>query len=275
MEGTMTQHVRYDVSLLTDDDLFLFNEGNHFRLYNKLGAHPMTVDGAEGTYFAVWAPDAEQVFVMGDFNGWDKASHPLGSRGQSGIWEGFLPGVGQGTLYKYHINSRYMGYRVDKADAFGFYFEGPPRTASIVWDLDYAWADQDWMAKRHRHNDLDGPIAIYEVHLGSWRRLPEEDNRFLNYREMAPLLAEHVQKLGFTHVEFLPVTEHPFYGSWGYQTTGYFAPTSRSGTPQDFMFLVDYLHQRDIGVILDWVPSHFPADEHGLTTAETRSAISF
>ncbi len=260
----MTEKVRYDVSLLTDDDLFLFNEGNHFRLYNKLGAHPMTVDGVDGTYFAVWAPDAEQVFVMGDFNGWDKASHPLGSRGQSGIWEGFLPGVGQGTIYKYYIHSRYHGYRVDKADALGFYYEGPPRTASIVWDLDYAWGDQDWMAKRHRHNALDGPISIYEVHLGSWRRMPEEDNRFLNYREMAPLLAEHVQRLGFTHIELLPITEHPFYGSWGYQTTGYFAPTSRYGTPQDFMFLVDYLHQRDIGVLLDWVPSHFPTDEHGI-----------
>ncbi len=260
----MTQRVRYDVSLLTDDDLFLFNEGNHFRLYFKLGAHPLTADGVDGTYFAVWAPDAEQVFVMGDFNGWNKGSHPLGSRGQSGIWEGFIPGIVQGEIYKYHVQSRYHGYRVDKTDAFGFYFEGPPRTASIVWELDYAWGDADWMAKRHSHNRLDGPLAVYEVHLGSWRRAPEEGDRFLTYREMAPLLAEHMQKLGFTHVELLPITEHPFYGSWGYQTTGYFAPTSRYGTPQDFMYLVDYLHQHDIGVILDWVPSHFPADEHGI-----------
>lgn len=260
----MTRNVRYDVSLLTDDDLFLFNEGNHFRLYYKLGAHPLTVDGVSGTYFAVWAPDAERVFVMGDFNGWDKDSHPLASRGQSGIWEGFVPGVGQGALYKYHIHSRYHGYRVDKADAFGFYFEGPPRTASIVWDLSYDWGDHEWMAKRRRHNALDSPISIYEVHLGSWQRVPEEGHRFLTYRELAPRLANYVKEIGFTHVEFLPVTEHPFYGSWGYQTTGYFAPTSRYGTPQDFMFLVDHLHQNDIGVILDWVPSHFPSDEHGI-----------
>ncbi len=260
----MVGEVRYDVSRLTDDDLFLFNEGNHFRLYDKLGSRPMTVDGGEGTYFAVWAPDAEKVFVMGDFNGWNKASHPLAARGQSGIWEGFIPGVGQGALYKYHIHSRYQGYRVDKADAMGFYFEGPPRTASIVWDLEYTWGDEDWMAIRHRHNDLDGPISIYEVHLGSWRRVPDDNDRYLTYREMAPVLADYVQKMGFTHVEFMPVTEHPFYGSWGYQTTGYFAPTSRFGSPQDFMFLVDYLHQRGIGVILDWVPSHFPADEHGI-----------
>jgi 1,4-alpha-glucan branching enzyme len=260
----MTQRVRYNVSLLTDNDLFLFNEGNHFRLYGKLGAHPLSVNGVDGTCFAVWAPDAEQVFVMGDFNGWDKGSHPLGSRGQSGIWEGFIPGVGHGDLYKYYIHSRYHGYRVDKADAVGFFFEGPPRTASIVWNLDYTWSDQEWMAKRQRHNRLDGPFAIYEVHLGSWRRSPDESNRFLTYREIAPLLAEYVQQLGFTHVELLPITEHPFYGSWGYQTTGYFAPTSRFGTPQDFMYLVDYLHQHDIGVILDWVPSHFPADEHGI-----------
>jgi 1,4-alpha-glucan branching enzyme len=246
----MTQHVRYDVSLLTDDDL-------------KMGAHPTTADGVDGTYFAAWAPDAEQVFVMGDFNGWDKASHPLGARGQSGIWEGFIPGVDHGAIYKYHIQSRYHGYRVDKADTFGFYFEGPPRTASIVWNLDYTWSDQDWMAKRYRHNALDGPFSIYEVHLGSWQRVPEEDSRFLTYRELAPRLANYVQEMGFTHVELMPITEHPFYGSWGYQTTGFFAPTSRHGTPQDFMYLVDYLHQHDIGVILDWVPSHFPADEHG------------
>jgi 1,4-alpha-glucan branching enzyme len=259
----MTNKVRDEISLLSDDDLYLFNEGNHFRLYDKLGAHLLKVKGGAGTYFAVWAPDAQQVSVMGDFNEWDKSSHPLSRRGQSGIWEGFIPGVGQGACYKYHILSRHEGYQVDKADAFGFYFEGPPRTASIVWDLDYTWGDQEWMAKRYRYNSLEAPISIYEMHLGSWRRVPEEDNRFLTYREMAPLLAEYLQQMGFTHVEFLPIMEHPFYGSWGYQTTGYFAPTSRYGTPQDFMFLVDYLHQHDLGVILDWVPSHFPADEHG------------
>ncbi len=255
--------VRHDISLLTDDDLYLFNEGSHYRLYDKLGAHVLKENQATGTYLAVWAPDAEQVWVTGDFNGWDKASHPLSHRSQSGIWEGFIPGLGPGSLYKYHVASKYGAYRVDKADPFAFSFEGPPRTASIVWDLDYTWQDGEWMAQRHRHNALDGPMSIYEVHLGSWRRVPEEDNRFLTYRELAPLLAEHVQRLGFTHVEFLPVMEHPFYGSWGYQTIGYFAPTSRYGTPQDFMVLIDYLHQQGIGVILDWVPSHFPADEHG------------
>ncbi len=260
---TAPMPVRYDVSLLTDDDLYLFNEGNHFRLYHKLGAHVLQEGEAAGTYFAVWAPDAAQVWVTGDFNGWDKGSHPLSQRAQAGIWEGFIPGLGSGALYKYHVASKYGDYHVDKADPFAFSLEGPPRTASIVWDLNYAWEDGDWMARRHRANALDGPMSVYEVHLGSWRRAPAEDNRFLTYREMAPLLAEHVQRLGFTHVEFMPVMEHPFYGSWGYQTTGYFAPTSRYGTPQDFMFLVDHLHRHGIGVILDWVPSHFPADEHG------------
>jgi 1,4-alpha-glucan branching enzyme len=269
-EKTLTHRARrrreqvvYDASLLADDDLYLFNEGSHFGLFEKLGAHQMTVNGKEGTYFAVWAPDAEHVFVAGDFNGWNKGAHPLRPKGQSGIWEGFVPGVGRGTLYKYHIASRYGAYRVDKADPFAFYSEIPPKTASVVWDLDYSWGDQEWMEGRGRHNALGAPIAIYEVHLGSWMRVPEESNRSLSYRELAPKLAEHVKRMGFTHVEFLPVMEHPFYGSWGYQTTGYFAPTSRQGTPQDFMYLVDHLHQQGIGVILDWVPSHFPTDEHG------------
>jgi 1,4-alpha-glucan branching enzyme len=259
-----TQSVRYDISMLTNDDLFLFNEGSHYRLYEKLGAHPITVDGIEGTYFAVWAPDAKQISVMGEFNGWDKSSHPLCPKGQSGIWEGFIPGVPKGTIYKYYLVSHRRGYRVEKADPFAFYAETPPKTASIAWDLDYSWGDRAWMENRHAHNALDAPISIYEVHLGSWRRVPEEGNRHLSYRELAPRLAEYLKQLGFTHVEFLPIMEHPFYGSWGYQVTGYFAPTSRYGTPQDFMYLVDYLHQHDIGVILDWVPSHFPNDEHGL-----------
>lgn len=262
--STYPRPLRHDVSLLTDDDLFLFNEGSHYRLYEKLGAHLMTVDGVDGTYFAVWAPNARQVSVIGDFNGWDRRTHPLRSKGQSGIWEGFIAGVGRGTIYKFYIVSRDHDYRVEKADPFALHSEIPPKTASIVWDPNYAWGDQAWMAKRWVHNALDAPISIYEVHLGSWRRLPEEGNRYLNYRELAPKLAEYVTQLGFTHVEFLPVMEHPFYGSWGYQTTGYFAPTSRYGTPQDFMYLVDYLHQHDIGVILDWSPSHFPNDEHGL-----------
>ncbi|MDH4270171.1 MAG: 1,4-alpha-glucan branching protein GlgB, partial [Dehalococcoidia bacterium] len=252
------------MSLLTNDDLFLFNEGSHYRLYEKLGAHTLTADGTEGTYFAVWAPNAKQVSVMGDFNSWDKSSHLLYSKGQSGIWEGFVPGLGKGTIYKYYVVSHRRGYSVEKADPFAFYTETPPKTASIVWDLDYSWGDQAWMEKRRGHNALDAPISIYEVHLGSWRRVAEEGNRHLTYRELAPRLAEYLKQLGFTHVEFLPVMEHPFYGSWGYQSTGYFAPTSRYGTPRDFMYLVDYLHQHDIGVILDWVPSHFPNDEHGL-----------
>jgi 1,4-alpha-glucan branching enzyme len=261
----MTQKpVSPEVTFLTDDDLYLFNEGSHFRLYEKLGAHLLTADGRAGTYFAVWAPDAEQVFVTGDFNGWNRNSHPLHTRGNSGIWEGFVPGVGQGALYKYRINSRYKGYKVDKADPYAFHSETPPKTASVVWDTDYTWQDQEWIEKRHDRNSLEAPMAIYEVHLGSWRRMSEEKNRPLTYREMAPQLAEYVKKIGFTHVELLPVMEHPFFGSWGYQATGYFAPTSRYGTPQDFMYLIDCLHQHDIGVILDWVPSHFPNDEHGL-----------
>jgi 1,4-alpha-glucan branching enzyme len=251
-------------SLLTGDDLFLFNEGSHYRLHEKLGAHPCTVDGRDGTYFAVWAPNAQQVSVIGDFNHWDKASHPLRPCGSSGIWEGFVPGIRQGTIYKYHVMSQYNGYQVDKADPLAFFHERPPRTASVVWDLDYHWGDHEWMAQRHGRHRLNAPLAIYEVHLGSWMRVPEEGNRFLSYRELATKLAEHVTRLGFTHIELLPVMEHPFYGSWGYQTTGYFAPTSRYGTPQDLMFLIDALHQRGIGVILDWVPSHFPTDEHAL-----------
>jgi 1,4-alpha-glucan branching enzyme len=252
------------VTLLTADDLHLFNEGSHVRLYDKLGAHPLTVNGTAGTLFAVWAPNAAHVSVMGDFNNWQTTSHALQPRGQSGIWEAFLPGVGPGTTYKYHLVSRHANYRVDKADPYGFAHEVPPRTASIVTDLDYTWHDDVWMAERAVRNALDAPMAIYEVHLGSWMRVPQEDNRWLTYRELAPKLAEYVQRMGFTHVELLPVMEHPFYGSWGYQTTGYFAPTRRYGTPEEFMALIDTLHQHGIGVLLDWVPSHFPTDEHGL-----------
>jgi 1,4-alpha-glucan branching enzyme len=236
-------------SVITDHDVYLFNEGTHFQLYEKLGAHPVTVESQPGTNFAVWAPDATQVSVMGDWNGWNPSSHPLHPRASSGIWEGFVPGIGQGALYKYHVQSRYRGYRVDKADPFAFHCETPPKTGSIVWNLDYQWEDSEWLEKRHRLNALDAPISIYEVHLGSWRRVPEEDNRSLSYKELAPLLADHVKDMGFTHVELLPVMEHPFTGSWGYQTTGYFAPTSRYGTPQDFMAFIDTLHQQGIGAI--------------------------
>jgi 1,4-alpha-glucan branching enzyme len=256
--------VHYDVSLLTDDDIYLFNEGSHFHLYEKLGSHLFTRDGVDGTYFAVWAPDAKEVFVIGDFNGWHKKSHPLQPKKQSGIWQGFIPGVGRGDNYKYHICSRFDGYKVDKADPFAFLCEVPPKTGSIVWDLAYTWADGEWMANRADINRSDRPLTIYEMHLGSWRRLPAEQNRPLSYRELAPELAEYMQKMNFTHVEFLPVMEHPFYGSWGYESLGFFAPTSRYGSPQDFMYLVDCLHQHSIGVILDWVPAHFPSDEHGL-----------
>jgi 1,4-alpha-glucan branching enzyme len=256
--------VHYDVSLLSDDDLYLFNEGSHIRLHDKLGAHIVERDGERGTHFAVWAPDAERVFVFGDFNGWDRSSHALRPRDRSGIWEGFVPNVGQGALYKYHIHSRLHGYKVDKADPFAFHCELPPKTASVVWDLENPWYDSTWMAERRRYNSLESPMSIYEVHLGSWRRVPEENHRWLSYRELAPRLADYAHQMGFTHVEFMPVMEHPFYGSWGYQVTGFFAPTSRYGTPQDLMYLVDYLHQHGIGVILDWVPSHFPSDEIGL-----------
>jgi len=257
--------VRYDVTLLTDHDIYLFKEGNHFNLYSKLGSHIISMNGCEGTYFAVWAPNAERVSVMGDFNQWNEESHLLKVRKDgSGIWEGLIPGVSHGDVYKYHIVSKYHFYQVDKGDPFAFRWESPPKTASMVWDLNYEWGDGKWMQNRYNANALDAPWAIYEVHLGSWRRVPEEGNRFLTYREMAPYLVDYVKDMGFTHIEFLPVMEHPFYGSWGYQTVGYFAPTSRYGTPQDFMYLIDQLHQNGIGVILDWVPSHFPDDEHGL-----------
>jgi len=259
-----TSAVRYDVSLLSNQDFYLFNEGSHYRIYDKMGAHLINANGVEGTVFGVWAPNARNVYVIGSFNGWDHSSHPLRSRGNSGIWEGFIPGVGKGALYKFHIVSHHHGHMVDKADPIGLLHEKPPRTASLVWDLEYTWSDAEWMRTRGERDSLHAAISIYEVHLGSWMRVPEEHNRPLSYREVAPRLAEYVGRLGFTHVEFLPVMEHPFYGSWGYQTTGYFAPTARYGAPQDFMYLVDYLHQHGIGVILDWVPSHFPSDAHGL-----------
>ncbi len=249
---------------VTEDDLYLFNEGSHYHLYDKLGCHLTTLNGAAGATFAVWAPNANYVAVIGDFNGWDPAAHRLAPRGSSGVWEGFVPGVKRGDGYKYHIGSGHRGYRVDKADPFGIHHETPPKTGSKVWDLAYQWGDAEWMAGRGARNSLAAPVAIYEVHLGSWRRVPEDRNRPLSYREMAEQLPAYVRDLGFTHVEFLPVMEHPFYGSWGYQVTGYFAPTSRYGTPQDFMHLVDRLHQAGVGVILDWVPSHFPTDQHGL-----------
>ena len=249
-------------SLLSPFDLHLFNEGTHGHLFDKLGAH-LSHD-PEGTYFAAWAPNADAVSVIGEFNGWDKNANGLYPREQSGIWEGFIPTVGHGALYKYYVHSRVTRNGMDKADPFATYSEAPPRQASIVWDLAYEWGDDHWMENRRNANNGKAPWSVYEMHLGSWMRVPDEGNRWLTYRELAPRLADYVSRMGFTHVEFMPVMEHPLYESWGYQVTGYFAPTSRYGSPQDFMFLVDYLHQNGIGVVLDWVPSHFPADEFGL-----------
>jgi len=243
---------------MTADDLYLFAEGTHGRLAGKLGAHPHP----DGTSFAVWAPNAEHVSVVGDFNGWDTESDPLEPVHSSGIWSGRVGGAHAGDVYKFHIRSRHAGFHVDKADPFAVRAETPPKTGSVVWDLTYDWGDTEWLSTRAERNELWRPMSIYEVHLGSWRRGP--DGGWLGYRDVAPPLAEHALDLGFTHVELLPIMEHPFYGSWGYQTTGYFAPTGRFGTPQDLMFLIDHLHQRGLGVILDWVPSHFPSDEHGL-----------
>ena len=249
-------------SLLSPFDLHLFNEGTHGHLFDKMGAH-LSHD-PEGTYFAVWAPNADAVSVIGEFNGWDKNANGLYPREESGIWEGFIPTVRHGALYKYSVHSKVTRTGVDKADPFATYSEAPPRQASIVWDLAYDWGDDRWMQNRRSVNHRSGPWSVYEMHLGSWMRVPEEGNRWLSYRELAPRLADYVSRMGFTHVELMPVMEHPLYESWGYQVTGYFAPTSRYGTPQDFMFLVDYLHQNGVGVILDWVPSHFPSDEFGL-----------
>jgi 1,4-alpha-glucan branching enzyme len=245
-------------------DLHLFNEGTHRRLWQTLGAHLGERDGVQGTHFAVWAPNAERVFVVGDFNHWSGDTAPLYPLGESGIWRGFVPGVARGALYKYRIHPRDSDLVAEKTDPFGLFQEVPPKTASVVWKLDYQWNDGAWMRDRHRHNSHRAPMAIYEMHVGSWMRVPEEGNRTLTYRELAPRLSEYLTRLGFTHVEFMPIMEHPFSGSWGYQSLGYFAATSRFGTPEDFMYLIDHLHQNGIGVILDWVPSHFPTDGHGL-----------
>jgi 1,4-alpha-glucan branching enzyme len=251
-------------SLFTDFDIDLFKAGKHYRLYEKLGAHLIEVDGVKGVYFAVWAPSARTVSVIGDFNYWMQGEHELQVRwDSSGIWEGFIPGIEKGTTYKYKIQSNNGGIITEKADPFAFYCEKPPHTASVVWDLDHKWKDSKWMKTRKEHNDLDKPYSVYEVHLGSWKRHGEE-NRFLTYLEFAEELVAYVKETGFTHVEFMPVMEYPYDPSWGYQLIGYFAPTSRFGEPQDFMVLVDKLHEAGIGVILDWVPSHFPDDAHGL-----------
>ncbi len=253
----------YDKSLLSDQDVYLFNEGSHFRAYEKLGAHPMKHGGDQGVFFGVWAPNAQEVSVIGSFNEWKKDVNHLRLKGESGMWEGFIAGAGVGDCYKYHVRSQHDGYTADKADPYAFYSEKSPLTGSVVWDLSYRWEDEEWMSHAEDRFNPRKAIAIYEVHAGSWMR-HQEDGRPFSYRELAEFLPDYVVEMGFTHVEFLPVMEHPFYGSWGYQCLGYFSPTSRYGTPQDFMYLVDCLHRRGIGVILDWVPSHFPTDEHGL-----------
>jgi 1,4-alpha-glucan branching enzyme len=247
--------------VLTADDLYLWGEGTFLKAYEKLGSHLCEVDGEKGAYFAVWAPNAEYVSVRGDWNDYDRDAHPLERLGPVGIWGGFIPGVEKGQTYKYQIDSAYLGYKVEKADPFANYAEVPPRTASVVWDLDYTWNDAQWMETRATRHELEAPQSLYEVHLQSWRH---KDGRPLTYRELAEELTAYVVDMGFTHIEFMPITEHPYDGSWGYQTTGYFAPTSRFGTPQDLMYLIDTLHQNNIGVIMDWVPSHFPTDLHGL-----------
>lgn len=292
-------------SFFTDYDIYLFKNGTHFKLYNKLGAHlKKTNNKTEGTYFAVWAPNANSVSVIGNFNGWNENINKLENRkDESGIWETFISFVGKGELYKFRIKPKFKTEFLDKSDPFAFFCEIAPKTASVIWDLDYEWNDIKWMEKRYKYNNLNSPLSIYELHLGSWKkkyinssnnydyikdRKNSNDNEggcnnknniinnnnnnifadnnidFLNYREIAAELVDYIKKCGFTHVELLPIMEHPFYGSWGYQITGYFAPTSRYGNPQDFMYFIDYLHQNDIGVILDWVPSHFPDDLHGL-----------
>jgi len=251
--------------VLTDFDLHLIGEGSHFKKYEKLGSHVMEIDGTKGVHFAVWAPNAKSVSVIGDFNGWNPTVHPMQTLGRSGIWELFVSGLGEGTLYKFEIRSRYRKYTVQKADPFAYYFELRPKSASVVYDLSgYQWDDSKWMESRPKVNWFESPVAIYEVHLGSWMRVPKEGDRWLTYRELAEKLIPYVKEMGFTHIELLPVTEHPLDASWGYQTLGYFAPTSRFGEPKDFMYFIDRCHQAGLGVILDWVPAHFPTDGHGL-----------
>ncbi|MEZ4663572.1 MAG: 1,4-alpha-glucan branching protein GlgB [Caldilineaceae bacterium] len=258
--------------LLTDFDLHLYGEGNFTQAYAKMGAQFRTVtlevaDGTEqvrGVNFAVWAPNAQRVSVVGPFNAWDNRIHAMTRRSDGGLWEIFIPNLVEWTEYKFSIKSQHLGYEIDKTDPYGFFAEVRPKTASRVWDMQkYAWGDADWVSSRAEHQRLDQPMCVYELHLGSWRRVPE-DNGFLTYRDLAHQVVDYVVAMGYTHVELLPITEHPFDGSWGYQTVGYFAPTSRFGTPDDFKYFVDHCHQHGIGVILDWVPAHFPKDGHGL-----------
>ncbi|MBI3788096.1 MAG: 1,4-alpha-glucan branching enzyme, partial [Ignavibacteriales bacterium] len=249
---------------LTDFDLYLFNAGDHHRIYEKLGAHYAEVNGIGGIQFAVWAPAARSVSVIGSFNGWDRRKHAMRVLGSSGVWEIFIPGLSEGELYKFQVKTQ-PGAILDKTDPYAVEMELRPSTASRVNLLSgFSWSDDDWMKQRASDNHGAKPMSVYEVHLGSWARIPEEGNRWLTYRELAERLVTYVKQHGFTHIELMPVMEHPFDGSWGYQVTGYFAPTSRFGKPQDFMYFVDHCHNNGIGVILDWVPAHFPKDIHAL-----------
>ncbi len=251
-------------SIFSEFDINLFKAGKHYRLYEKFGSHITTVNGVKGTYFAVWAPSAKSVSVIGDFNFWIEGEHQLHVRwDESGIWEGFIPDVGKGSVYKYKIHSHNNDIKTEKADPYARRCEHPPKTASIVWEDSYDWQDTKWMKKRKKKNAIDAPFSVYEVHIGSWKRKIEED-RSLSYVELADELVSYVKEMNFTHVELMPVMEYPYDPSWGYQLTGYFAPTSRFGYPEEFKLLVDKLHQNDIGILLDWVPSHFPEDAHGL-----------
>jgi len=257
--------LHYDFSLFGEKDSYHFKEGTHYRLFDKLGAHHVEKDGVSGVYFALWAPHAKYVSVIGEFNGWDKGAHPMYYKTDgSGVWECFIEGVEKGSIYKYWLESHYHGYAQEKGDPYAYFWEIPPKSASRTWTLEYNWGDGAWMHDRKMKNSIHSPISIYELHVGSWRRMPEEGNRPLNYRELADELAPYLNEMGFTHIELLPITEHPYHGSWGYQVIGYFAPTARFGTPQDFMYFVDTMHKHGIGVILDWVPSHFAVDMHGL-----------
>ena len=261
-------------SLFSDFDLYLFGQGKNYRIYDKMGAHPRVVNGVTGVNFAVWAPNARAISVIGDFNSWDRSVAPMQLRhNELGVWECFVPNIAVGTLYKYAIYSRYNNYSVDKTDPYGFAAELRPQTASIVTDIHhYTWQDSSWMQQREERQRVNAPVSIYEVHLGSWRHVPErhkpdaeEEDRYMTYRELAPVLTEYVKDMGFTHIELMPITEYPYDGSWGYQVTGYYAPTSRFGTPEDFQYFVDYMHQQGIGVLLDWVPAHFPKDGNALS----------
>lgn len=250
---------------LTQDDIYFFKEGSHFNLHNKLGAHFIKDGDISSAIFSLWAPNARYISVIGDFNSWDKGSNPMSLRNDgSGIWECEIKNVKKGDSYKYFIESQFNGHKEEKVDPFAFYSEIPPKSASKLWKLDYEWSDQNWMDSRHTKNKTNSPISVYELHMGSWKRSPDNPEQYLGYREIADLLVPYLRDSGFTHVELLPITEHPFDGSWGYQVIGYFAPTSRFGTPQDFMYFIDKLHQNGIGIILDWVPSHFAVDMHGL-----------